>query len=565
MNYLLLACDYDGTLAKDGIVSERTYNSLKLLHDSGIKLLLVTGREIEDLKKVFNHFEIFEKIIAENGALIFDPHSKEVKLIGQPPPEVFIEASKRKGITRFSVGEVIFATWKPFENIVFEIIKDLGLELQVIFNKDAVMVLPPGINKAAGLKEALKIIDYSRHNVIGIGDAENDYSFLEFCGISAAVQNALPILKESVDYVAESDHGDGVSELIELLLDKKFANFKKRIKKCIIHFGRDENKKEINLSLSENSLLIVGSSGGGKTALATAIMEQLIQKQYQFCLIDPEGDYTEFKDAVPVGLSSAPTIESIQKVLQSPEQNCIVNLTSILPDDRPAFFQNLFPALIKLRSIYGRPHFVILDETHQLLPESSFPVNLKPEELNEFLFITVKPEQIAERILSSASIVLSIGEKAEKYIKNFFKAAGIKNPEIPDGKYQSLLWQKDKNRIFKITENISPKIKLKRHIKKYSEGDLGDKKSFVFSGPNGKLNLKAQNVMNFIRIAEGIDNETWTFHLKKNAYSEWFSKIVKDENLADEIKRIEDHKNLSPQKSRKMIINKIKDIYTAAV
>ncbi|MGE5796382.1 MAG: HAD-IIB family hydrolase [Ignavibacteria bacterium] len=565
MNYLILACDYDGTLAKDGRMSEETFRSLKRLHDSGIKLILVTGREMEDLKTVFNHFEIFEKIVAENGALIYDPHSRETKLLGTPPPKEFIDSAKRNGINKYYVGKVIFATWKPFEKLVLETIRDLGLELQVIFNKDAVMVLPPGVNKASGLKEALKFLEYSPHNVIGIGDAENDHAFLELCEISAAVKNALPMLKESVDYVTKADHGDGVSELIEIILKDNFTDFKKRIKKSSILFGWDENKNEINLPISDNSILITGSSGGGKTTMATAILEQLAEKQYQFCLIDPEGDYAEFKNAVLVGLSSPPKIENIQKVLQNPEQNCIVNLTNISLDDRPAFFQKLFPSLVRLRSTYGRPHFIILDETHHMLPESSIPINLKSEELNQFLFNAVKPAHVAKLILSSVSIVLSLGEEADKFLKDYFKSIGEEVPEIPEGKYESLLWRRDKNKIFTIAETISPKIKLKRHIKKYSEGDLGEEKSFVFSGPDGKLNLKAQNIMYFIRIAEGIDDETWTFHLKKNDYSAWFKKIIKDEDLADEIKRIEDNKKLSPEESREEIINKIKNIYTAAV
>ncbi|MGE5861806.1 MAG: HAD-IIB family hydrolase, partial [Ignavibacteria bacterium] len=276
MNYLILACDYDGTLAKNGRVSEETFMSLKRLHDSGIKLILVTGREMEDLKTVFNHFEIFEKIIAENGAFIYDPQSRETKLLGTPPPKEFIDSAKRNGINKYSVGKVIFATWKPFEKIVLETIRDLGLELQVIFNKDAVMVLPPGVNKAAGLKEALKILEYSPHNVIGIGDAENDHAFLELCEISAAVKNALPMLKESADYVTEASHGKGVSELIEIILND---NIKKEIKKSSILFGWDENKNEIKLPISGNSILITGSSGGGKTTLATAILEQLVEKQ----------------------------------------------------------------------------------------------------------------------------------------------------------------------------------------------------------------------------------------------------------------------------------------------
>src|SRR5213075_1974112 len=93
-----------------------------------------------------------------------------------------------------------------------------GLELQIIFNKGAVMVLPAGINKAAGMAAALADLGLSAANVVGVGDAENDHAFLQACGCSAAVANALPTVKEECDIVLENHHGAGVAELIELIL-----------------------------------------------------------------------------------------------------------------------------------------------------------------------------------------------------------------------------------------------------------------------------------------------------------------------------------------------------------
>jgi len=99
-------------------------------------------------------------------------------------------------------------------------IRDLGLEYQIIFNKGAVTVLPPGINKATGLKVALAEVELSPHNVIGVRDAENDFAFLEACGCSAAVGNATPALKNAVDIVLEGCWGPGVVELIEQVISK---------------------------------------------------------------------------------------------------------------------------------------------------------------------------------------------------------------------------------------------------------------------------------------------------------------------------------------------------------
>ena len=111
---------------------------------------------------------------------------------------------------------MIVATWEPHEaKPSSKTIHDLGLELQVIFNKGAVMVLPSGVNKATGLAAALAELGLSPHNAVGVGDAENDHAFLRVCECSAAVANALPAVKDTADIVMKGDHGAGVAELID--------------------------------------------------------------------------------------------------------------------------------------------------------------------------------------------------------------------------------------------------------------------------------------------------------------------------------------------------------------
>src|SRR5437868_9727836 len=103
-------------------------------------------------------------------------------------------------------------------------IRESGLELQVIFNKDALMILPCGTNKMTGLSSALEELQLSRHNVVGIGDAENDHAFLSWCECGVAVANAIPALKNGADLVTTADHGGGVVELIEKLIQNDLAS-----------------------------------------------------------------------------------------------------------------------------------------------------------------------------------------------------------------------------------------------------------------------------------------------------------------------------------------------------
>ena len=218
MHYLALATDYDGTLAHDSHVSEEAHGAIRRLKDSGRKLILVTGREMPELESVFPEYKLCDAIVAENGGLLLWPGEGREEVLGEPPPEAFLTEIVHRGVKPFSVGKVVFATWRPHEGTVLDVIQSLGIEYQIIFNKRAVMVLPSGINKATGLAKALKRMKISPASVVGVGDAENDHAFLESCAVAAAVENALPALKDRCDLVLTRDHGSGVVELIDRLL-----------------------------------------------------------------------------------------------------------------------------------------------------------------------------------------------------------------------------------------------------------------------------------------------------------------------------------------------------------
>jgi HAD superfamily hydrolase (TIGR01484 family) len=203
-------------LAHNGIVDPDTLAACERLRQTGRKLLLVTGRELDDLQRVFPDLDHFDRLVAENGALLYRPARHEEIPLAAPPPPVFVERLRAAQIHPLSVGRSIVATWAPNETFVLETIRALGLEWQIIFNQGAVMVLPSGVNKASGLLAALRDLDLSPHNVAGVGDAENNHAFVSLCG--CAVANALPLLKEEVDLVTAQARGAGVTELIERMI-----------------------------------------------------------------------------------------------------------------------------------------------------------------------------------------------------------------------------------------------------------------------------------------------------------------------------------------------------------
>ena len=214
MKYRALATDYDGTIAHDGRVDEPTLEALRRARTAGLRLIMVTGRELTDLFNTFDGIDLFDRVVAENGAVLYDPATKGVEVIAPSPPVPFLEALASQNVP-VSVGHSVVATVEPHEHAVLAAIRDLGLEWHVIFNKGSVMALPAEVTKAKGLGPALKTLAVAPHETIAVGDAENDQVFLRMCGLAVAVDNALGIVKELADVVTTGARGAGVTELID--------------------------------------------------------------------------------------------------------------------------------------------------------------------------------------------------------------------------------------------------------------------------------------------------------------------------------------------------------------
>jgi HAD superfamily hydrolase (TIGR01484 family) len=243
MRFLLLATDYDGTLASDGCVESKTIAALERLRASGRRLILVTGRHMPNLSTVFNRFDLFDRIVAENGGVLYRPATSEEKLLGEPPNQRFLAALRARNIP-FVPGRTVVASWLPHEKAVSQAIRDLGLDLRVTLNKDAVMVLPSGIDKASGLEAALQELGIQARNVVAVGDAENDHSFLGAAECGVAVANALPALKQQADIVLNAPDGQGIIELVDQLIRDDLAQFDSPILRETISFSQRMHPQE---------------------------------------------------------------------------------------------------------------------------------------------------------------------------------------------------------------------------------------------------------------------------------------------------------------------------------
>jgi HAD superfamily hydrolase (TIGR01484 family) len=567
MRYLALASDYDGTLAHHGRLNSETIAALERLAASGRRLLMVTGRELSDLQKVCPRLDLFACIVAENGALLYWPDTRREDLLAARADATFVAKLRERGVGPLSVGRSIVATWEPHQSAVLETIRECGLELQVIFNKGAVMVLPAGVNKASGLHAALEKLGISRHNVVGIGDAENDHAFLAACECGVAVANALPTLKETADVVTRGDHGDGVIEIADALIADDLEAAEPRLTRHHLLLGSDREGREVRIPAYGTNLLLVGTSGSGKSTLATALLERLAQSEYTYCVIDPEGDYDTLPGAVTLGSADRPASEEeILRLLGKPGESAVVNLIALPLADRPAFFAKLLPHLMELRTRSGQPHWLVVDETHHMLPaEWQRGGASRPERLNTVLQISVHPDLIAQRNLHDVDTLVAVGDEPKKMFEEFARAVGVVAPRADAGpveKGEALVWFRGPpERVTRI--RIAPgTVERRRHTRKYAEGELPPDRSFYFRGPEGRLNLRAQNLILFLQLADGVDDETWLHHLRAGDYSRWVRDNVKDEELAERIVEIERAFEARPLESRQAMREAIEANYT---
>lgn len=446
MRYFALASDYDGTLAEESTVHPDTLTMLRRLRDAGRRLILVTGRLLPDLKAVFPEFEVFEQIVAENGAVLYNTRSKAETVLCEAPPEEFAATLAEKGVGPLEIGRVMVATVDGHKQTVLQTIEELGLELQIIFNKGAAMVLPSGVNKATGLNAALRQLGLSVHNTIAVGDAENDHAFLRVCERSVAVANALPALKSKADLVTNGASSAGVAELIARLLEDDLESVPARNNRDTILLG-EASSGPVRMPAYGTSLLIPPGRDADTDSLIAGLMDRLSAAGYQFLAIDPSGKRQAPEGAVTLGdKKRAPTPDEVVKALSSAGQSVIVNLLGVPMLKRPAFFENVLPRVREMRLRTGRPHWVIIDGAYHLIPVMQRAIEDGPVKGPAgALLITMDPGEIPSGILCSIDTIIASGKGREDVIQKFCTSCDGACPPVPAGNAEpgtALLWSR---------------------------------------------------------------------------------------------------------------------------
>jgi hydroxymethylpyrimidine pyrophosphatase-like HAD family hydrolase len=438
MRYLALATDYDGTLASSGRVDARTAAALERVRASGRRLLLVTGRILADLEAVFPGVRLFDAVVAENGATLWRREEGERALAPAPPPAL-LELLRARGVP-FDVGRVVVATREPHDAAVLRAIRELGLDLEIVFNKGAVMALPAGTTKASGLDVALAELALTHHEVVSIGDAENDLAMLAASECGVAVDNALPAVKAAADLVTRGARGEGVVELADRLLAGDLAGVdppRHRLALGSSAAGR------VTLPPARTRAVVLGPSSAARRAVVAGAALRLAARDYQVCALDPDGAYAGLKGFAPIGTGRRPPeVEEITALLARSGASVAADLSGLAEGDRPAFVADLWAALRGLRARAARPHWLVLDEAHPALARGLFPALASSAEVGAVLLGTPHPGRLPEAVLAGVDTAIATGEDAPAALRAMAAALRAPAPSTPrpaDG--EALLWR----------------------------------------------------------------------------------------------------------------------------
>ena len=209
MKLSVLALDYDGTIARNDRVPPPVLDAIAEARRRNVTVILVTGRILDDLRRVAGDLDFVDGVVAENGALVHFPGSGHTTILAPLIPRAFVARLEQLGIP-FGAGQCLVDADASSAHRLLDVIRDLELPIVLVFNRSRVMALAQGISKATGLSTALDILRATPRNTVAIGDAENDHELLRLAEVGAAVEWGSASLQAAADVVITGKGPDAV-------------------------------------------------------------------------------------------------------------------------------------------------------------------------------------------------------------------------------------------------------------------------------------------------------------------------------------------------------------------
>lgn len=512
-----IAFDLDGTLAEGGQVDPRT---LDLVRAAGVgrRLVLVTGRVFDELARAFPGLaEVFDVVVTENGAVLHGGSGS--RRLAEPIGAELVAALAGRGV-RVDRGEVLLAVDGAAAPAVIEEITALGLDHQVVRNRAAAMVLPAGVTKGSGLLAALADLGLSAHNVIAVGDAENDLALLQAAEVGAAVANAVPSLAARADLRLGRPDGAGV----RALLDGPLLTGEQRLcpARRWIRIGVDAQGEPVTVPASQASILITGASGTGKSYLAGLLAEGWLEAGYRVLVIDPEGDHA--------GLALHPSVLHIDAAAHLPEPadllaltrpgraSVVLDLSGLPATGKIDYLARLPAAILAERVQHGTPHWVIADEAQLSLVENLAGNPDRPGTARAeagTCLVTWQPEHLPGMLRQTIDVTVTVTGPPPDH--------GLATPAL----HAAVQTRGGQPRAFTPARRASRHV---RHQHKYATATLPEHRRFYFHTRHGGA-ASAGTLQEFSRYLRHCDPAVLSYHLGRDDFSRWITETLTDQEL----------------------------------
>jgi len=549
MKFGVLALDYDGTIACEGVLSPKVKAAIVEVRARGIVVIIVTGRILSDLKRVAGNLDFVDAVVAENGAVLFFPNG-QTRLTGRRPPQMFIDELNRHRI-QFQAGECIIEADAASAAEILAIIRELELPLVLLFNRGRLMVLPQAVSKSTGLKEALNVLRLSAHNAIGIGDAENDHDLLLTCEIGVAVGWGSPALQHEADEIV---HGDGPAAVAEYIrqASRQMRLPQGRTSRHQISVGIGRDGKPMALfSIHGRNFLVVGDPHAGKSWATGLACEQMILQGYCVCVIDPEGDYGSLESLPGVvvlgGTDYPPDLPDVAHALSHFDLSVVIDLSRIAYEEKVAYLKTLLPMLASLRRATGLPHRIVIDEAHYFLNEANV-MQLLDFELGAYAIVTYRPSDLHPDLRKGlhAIIVKRLTQPTE--VQVLVAMAGNQSQEIEWTRVLGTLEPDEAALLpgleeaggvlqrFKLAPRMTPHV---RHRSKYFDVEISGGHEFVFTQNGALVGPPARSLKQFVTLLATTPLACLDGHARRGDFSRWIAGTFRDHQLASDVRKVE--------------------------